>query len=269
MPHSFSHRIGVLSGIFLTALLPLSAASKGTINIGHVTTLTGPNSYIGPGAVAALEDEAARVNAAGGINGWNIKIISYDGQSQPAESVIVTKRLIDQDKVMAIVGITGSGPGIPIARIVDRPGLYISAGRWSPDHRWILFCGAQNHKKTVYLVPVTADGTATASQLVPVSDPGYDAWEPAWSPDGKHVYFVADTDGFGCIWGRDIQPATGRPSGSLFPVAHFHQLREVVHGPTAQLGGIGLSVSRQFLVFSVRETTGEVWLHAAYPTDRK
>jgi branched-chain amino acid transport system substrate-binding protein len=119
MTHSFSHRIGVLSGIFLTALLPLSAASKGTINIGHVTTLTGPNSYIGPGAVAALEDEAARVNAAGGINGWNIKIISYDGQSQPAESVTVTKRLIDQDKVMAIVGITGSGPGIPIAKVVD------------------------------------------------------------------------------------------------------------------------------------------------------
>ena len=89
MTHSFSHRIGVWSGIFLTALLPLSAASKGTINIGHVTTLTGPNSYIGPGAVAALEDEAARVNAAGGINGWNIKIISYDGQSQPAESVTV------------------------------------------------------------------------------------------------------------------------------------------------------------------------------------
>jgi len=157
----------------------------------------------------------------------------------------------------------------PIARIVDRPGLYISAGRWSPDHRWILFCGAQNHKKTVYLVPVTADGTATASQLVPVSDPGYDAWEPAWSPDGKHVYFVADTDGFGCIWGRDVQPTTGRPSGSLFPVAHFHQLREVVHGPSANLGGIGLSVSRQFLVFTVRETSGEVWLHLTYPSSWK
>ena len=157
----------------------------------------------------------------------------------------------------------------PIARIVDRPGLYISAGRWSPDHRWILFCGAQNRKKTVYLVPVTADGTATASQLVPLSDPGYDAWEPAWSPDGRHVYFVADADGFGCIWGRDIEPATGRPSGSLFPVAHFHQLREVVRGPTALLGGIGLSVSRQFLVFTVRETTGEIWLHLTYPSDRK
>jgi dipeptidyl aminopeptidase/acylaminoacyl peptidase len=84
----------------------------------------------------------------------------------------------------------------PIARVVDAPSMYISAGRWSPDHRWILFCGTRNARKSLYLVPVTSDGTAKVSQLVPVSDGQYDAWEPAWSPDGKHVYFVAKADRF-------------------------------------------------------------------------
>jgi Tol biopolymer transport system component len=156
----------------------------------------------------------------------------------------------------------------PIARIVDYPSLYISAGRWSPDHRWIVFCGSENRKRTVYLVPVTPDGTATASQLVPVSGGGYDAWEPAWSPDGKHIYFVANADGFGCIWGRDIDPVTGHPSSSVFPVAHFHQARELVRGSSTNLGETGLSASRQFLVFNVTETTGEAWLQTTLPRDR-
>ncbi len=152
-----------------------------------------------------------------------------------------------------------------IARIVDAPSMYVSAGRWSPDRRWILFCGVRNRQKTIYLIPAASDGTAKASQLVPVSGDGYEAWEPAWSRDGRHVYFVAKADGFGCLWGRDIDPASGRPTGSVFPVAHFHQAREVVQGPGVNLGEIGLSVARQFLAFSVTETTGEAWLQTLRP----
>ncbi len=119
MTYSSRHYLGVLSGTLLAALLPLSAASKGTLNIGHITTMTGSDAYIAPGAVPALEDEVARVNAAGGINGWMLKVISYDGQSMPAECVAVTKRMIDQDKCVAVIGPTFSGAGIPIAKIAD------------------------------------------------------------------------------------------------------------------------------------------------------
>jgi hypothetical protein len=153
----------------------------------------------------------------------------------------------------------------PAAKIVDAPSMYVSAGRWSPDRRWILFCGVRDRQKTIYLAPAAPDGTVRTSQLVPVSGGGYEAWEPAWSRDGRHVYFVARTDGFGCIWGRDIDPASGRPSGPVFAVGHFHQAREMVQGSAANLGEIGLSVSRQFLVFSVTETTGEAWLQTLPP----
>jgi len=119
--------LGVLSSFILAAVLPLSAASKGTLVIGHVTTLTGSDAYIGPGAVPALEDEVDKINAAGGINGWNLKIVTYDGQSLPAECVAVTKRLIDQDKVVAIVGPSFSGAGIPMAKIADEAKVPIIA----------------------------------------------------------------------------------------------------------------------------------------------
>ena len=111
--------LGVVAGFLLAATLPLCAAPKGTLNIGHITTLTGLGAYIGPAAAGALEDEAARINAAGGINGWNLKIITYDGAGHAADNVAVAKRLIDQDKCVAIVGPTFSGAAIPIAKIAD------------------------------------------------------------------------------------------------------------------------------------------------------
>jgi branched-chain amino acid transport system substrate-binding protein len=111
--------LGVVASFLLAAALPLCAASKGTLVIGHLTQLTGSGAYIGPGAVGALEDEAARINAAGGINGWMLKVISYDGAGAPADNVACAKRLIDQDKCVAIVGPTFSGAAIPIAKIAD------------------------------------------------------------------------------------------------------------------------------------------------------
>ena len=68
-----------------------------------------------------------RVNAAGGINGWMLKIISYDSQSIPAEAVAVTKRLIDEDKCVAIVGPFYSGAAIPMATIADNSHVPIIA----------------------------------------------------------------------------------------------------------------------------------------------
>ena len=117
MAFTSTYKLGLVS--LVLAALPLSAASKGTLNIGHVTTLTGTDAYIGPGAIGSIEDEAAKINAAGGINGYMLKVISYDGQSLPAECVAVTKRLIEQDKCVAIIGPTFSGAAIPMAKIAD------------------------------------------------------------------------------------------------------------------------------------------------------
>jgi branched-chain amino acid transport system substrate-binding protein len=119
MPIHYNLNLGALASLLLAAALPLCAAPKGTLIIGHCTTMTGSDAYVAPGAVPALEDEVARVNAAGGINGWMLKIITYDSQGLPAEAVAITHRMIDQDKVIAIVGPSNSGSGIPMAKIAD------------------------------------------------------------------------------------------------------------------------------------------------------
>jgi len=93
--------------------------SAKTIKIGFVAQLTGADSYVGQAAKLALEDRVAEINAAGGISGVPVELVSYDTRSEVPEAVAAAKRLMDQDKVSAIIGPEWSGAAIPIAAIAD------------------------------------------------------------------------------------------------------------------------------------------------------
>ena len=155
----------------------------------------------------------------------------------------------------------------PIAHVVDAPLLSMTDGRWSKDGRWVLFGGTENRRKAVYLAPVTTDGDVHRSQLVRISGDGYDAWDPVWSSDGRVVYFIATLDGFRCIWGQAIDPASHAPEGQPFSVAHFHKPRESVSGPLPMPAEFGLSAGPGLLVFTVAETVGDVWLRRPRPRE--
>lgn len=104
--------------VMLSSLLGGCSQEK-TIKIGFVAQVTGPDSYVGQYAKLALEDRVAEINAAGGIEGYQIKLITYDSRSEIPDAVAATKRLIEQDKVVAIIGPEWSGAAIPIAEIAD------------------------------------------------------------------------------------------------------------------------------------------------------
>ena len=89
------------------------------IKIGHITSDTGSESYIGAASTPAIQDYIDKINAEGGINGYKLQLVSYDTRSEVPEAVSVAKRLIDQDKVVAIIGPSWSAAGIPIAAIAD------------------------------------------------------------------------------------------------------------------------------------------------------
>jgi branched-chain amino acid transport system substrate-binding protein len=109
-----------MMAFLVAACLPLGAASKGTLQIGYITPLTGTNSYAGLASFPGLEDEVAAVNAAGGINGYQLKVITYDDNNDtPSDALADAKRLIEQDKAIGIIGPIFSGGAIPIAKIAD------------------------------------------------------------------------------------------------------------------------------------------------------
>ena len=105
--------------LLLFMSMTTGCASEKALKIGFITEQTGVDAYVGPASVPALEDKIAEINNAGGIGGYKLKLIVYDTRSEVTDAVTVVKRLIDQDKVVAIIGPSWSAAGIPISDIVD------------------------------------------------------------------------------------------------------------------------------------------------------
>jgi branched-chain amino acid transport system substrate-binding protein len=97
--------------LLITGCAPVmpAAAPQQTIKIGHEVALTGSNATWGQSEANALKMIVDKINAQGGVNGAKIEIISYDNRADKLEAVNVAKRLVEQDKVVAIIGPAQSG----------------------------------------------------------------------------------------------------------------------------------------------------------------
>ena len=79
----------LLGGIALGAVLAFSGVANAQIKLGVGGPLTGPNAAFGAQLQKGAEQAAADINAAGGINGEQIKIVLGDDVSDPKQGVSV------------------------------------------------------------------------------------------------------------------------------------------------------------------------------------
>jgi len=84
--------------------------STNEIKIGTFSALTGPVAIIGAPFNHGLLSYINWINDQGGVYGRKIKVISYDDQFNPALTVTGVKKMVEEDKVFAIVGGLGT-PG--------------------------------------------------------------------------------------------------------------------------------------------------------------
>ena len=89
------------------------------IKIGHAVALTGDSSMWGQAEKNALEMEIEKINKAGGVLGKKLQLIAYDTRADATEAVNVTKRLVSQDKVSAIIGPGQSGVAIAMTSVTE------------------------------------------------------------------------------------------------------------------------------------------------------
>jgi Tol biopolymer transport system component len=164
----------------------------------------------------------------------------------------------DEDVLMFDSGGKGT------VRLALRPGpdLILSSSRFSPDGKWVAFHALRNatNSAQIWIAPTGPEAPAPESTWIPVTDGARLERDPAWSPDGRFLYFVSERDGFRCMWVRPLDPLGKQPSGAAFAVRHFHSARFSLR----QVGNrgflTGLSAGKGALVFSLGELTGNVWL---------
>jgi len=135
-----------------------------------------------------------------------------------------------------------------------------SAGHFSPDGRRVVFSegSPSSPQRRIVVVPNAPDRKLKTEDWITISDGSDSDRAPVWGADGKHIYYVSDTDGFTCIRGRPVDPATGRPTGPSVEIAHFHLASQTLR--TLRASELSLEASDNFLVFMLGELKGNVWL---------
>jgi len=102
--------------------LGFPAISRGqaeAIRIGHLTPRTGFLGPLGEYAVMGVNLAAEEINASGGVTGRKIELIAEDSVN-PQTASTKAQRLIERDKVAAIVGEISSASGLAIAQVAQR-----------------------------------------------------------------------------------------------------------------------------------------------------
>ena len=101
-----------------------TGVSENRILFGQAAALAGPSSALGQGMRQGILAAFAEINAKGGVHGRKLELISRDDGYDPDRSVVQTLKLIEQDKVFALIGAVGTpttAAAVPIAQAMNVP----------------------------------------------------------------------------------------------------------------------------------------------------
>jgi branched-chain amino acid transport system substrate-binding protein len=100
----------VIAGIAAIAVATAAAgASAQSIKIGSVVSATGPASFLGAPEDKTLHMYVDKINAEGGVAGRKIELVIYDDGGDANKARTFATRLVEDDKVIAMVGGTTTG----------------------------------------------------------------------------------------------------------------------------------------------------------------
>ncbi|MBZ5592506.1 MAG: hypothetical protein LAP39_09740 [Acidobacteriia bacterium] len=146
--------------------------------------------------------------------------------------------------------------------LIKHPSLALYPESFSPDDRWIAFQARRvdnDSTRTIYVTPFRDGAMGAPESWIAVTDGNQMDREAQWSPDGGLLTFLSERDGFRCIWGQRLDRETKHPEGAPFPVYHFHHTQQSLSS-LGSPGKVGLSVTDGGLLFSMAETTGNIWI---------
>jgi len=120
--------LAVLAMMALLAGAPLTQAQE-DFSIGAVLGTSGKFAFLGEPSLKGVELAVDEINAAGGVLGKKLKVVSYDDEGNPAKTVNLIDRLLTKDKVVGVIGASTSGTIHVVATACEKAGVpqfYIS-----------------------------------------------------------------------------------------------------------------------------------------------
>ena len=95
---------------------PAPRASAQDIPVGEYASLTGSEATFGINSDNGVQLAAEEINNAGGVLGRKVKLVVEDDQSKPGQSSNAVSKLINSDKVVAVIGEIASSRSLEAAK---------------------------------------------------------------------------------------------------------------------------------------------------------
>lgn len=127
---------GFVFSLLAIPLSSLSAQQKSSIRLAVNLDSTGYAAWLGEPELRAVQLFAEQINAKGGIDGHPLELMIYDNESEPEKASNIAKKLIQRDKVTAMIAsaITAtSNAARPVAQ-EERVVMYSLSGSFDPNY---------------------------------------------------------------------------------------------------------------------------------------
>lgn len=119
--------LAVLGLLNLGALAPAAAQQQGVtdteIVLGDIVPLTGPPALLGVAHNLGVRVAIAEANAAGGVNGRTLRLISEDDGYVPSRTIQGVRKLINSDKVFALTAVSGTAQSLAAMPLFQQSGI--------------------------------------------------------------------------------------------------------------------------------------------------
>lgn len=215
---------GALASAALSMLMiSASLSAETTIKLGNTAPYSGPASAYSTIARA----EAAyfqMLNDQGGINGRKIEFDSLDDAYSPSKTVEQTRKLVEQDEVLALFSSVGTAPNIAVQKYLNVkrvPQLFVSSGatRWNDPRQFPWTVGfnptyeLEGRLYARYILKTKPD--AKIAVITPNEDAGKDYLKGFKEGLGEHVgQIVSETTYLTSDPTIDSQMVSMRESGA-------------------------------------------------------
>ncbi|KZE84431.1 ABC transporter substrate-binding protein [Paenibacillus elgii] len=279
---------GCASGGGATSSSANGGASKegsgDAIKIGWFGPLTGPTATDGTHSRDAAMLAVEQYNASGGINGKKVELVAEDDQGKPEEAIKAVQKLVNNDKVTALVGGAYSGPTkTAAAKVQELKVPMVVAYAVHPDATK----GGDYVNRVIYTGPV--QGRAMAEYAVNDLKKKNIAVLYVDNDYGKSIYtsFKENVEKLGAKIAIDRPHKMGDKDFSsvltavkatnpdaLYVVAYYNEAAAIVKqakesGINAQLLGVDGFDSPKYLELGKSNTEGSTFTTSFYTTDNR
>jgi branched-chain amino acid transport system substrate-binding protein len=158
--HTFTKGLAAALALGVSLLgVSVSASAQGVIKIGEINSYKAQPAFLEP-YKKGMELAVDQINAAGGLNGKKVQLITRDDNANPGDAVRVAEELISRDKVDVLTGSFLSHIGLALTDFAKQKKVFFLASEpltdkivWQNGNRYTFRLRPSTHMQVAMLVP--------------------------------------------------------------------------------------------------------------------